>query len=215
MNLLRLLVVSVLLLLFTGCAERRQIEVREFHFEGLKDFMEKLQIYSSIEAVLNLQYEDKRILQGDAFLKISDKELLLRVYYMGFPAGEIYQENGEIVSNLNIDRDRLRQLATGIRMGFLWWRGDFNLEENSNNYFLIDKNSERTIVLDKTTFMPLSQSITIEGQNILIEYSRYGEIQAEDGTVLKMPMHLSVFHKDKWLKINFEKIKFKDVKKTT
>lgn len=95
-----------------------------------------MQIYDSLEGVLNLQYETKNsVLNGDASLRISKNELLLRVYYMGFPAGEIYEENGEVSSNLLIEKDRLKQLAIGIRKGFIWWNGNFTVSEDSENFF--------------------------------------------------------------------------------
>ncbi|MCX8034365.1 MAG: hypothetical protein N3A00_03490 [Thermodesulfovibrio sp.] len=210
MSLLRFLVFSFVLILLFACAEKKPLIVKEFYVEDLQDFLNKMKIYSSIEGILNLQYEGKNNLQGDAFLRISERELLLRVYYMGFPAGEVYEENGEVTSNLLIEKDRLKQLVTGIRKGFIWWDGDFVVEENSNEYILKDKKADRIVILKKSGFMPLIQTLNVEGQTLLINYDDYSKIQTEDGTVLNMPMNIVVYYKNRTLKIKIERIKIKN-----
>lgn len=210
MSLLKLLVVNLIFLLFFSCAERKPVTIKEFHAEGLEDFLIKMKPYSSIESVLNIHYEGKSTLKGDASLKISKDRLLLRVYYMGFPAGEVYEENGEVNSNVLIEKEHLKQLTKGLRKGFLWWEGDFSLEEDSEVYILRDKNMDRILVLDKSGFMPIRQIINAEGQTVLINYDNYSKIQTEDGTVLNMPLSIMVYYKNKTLKINIEKLKLKN-----
>lgn len=209
MNFLRLLVVSLIIFLFSGCAEKKPAIVKEFYADNIEDFIKKMQIYNSVEGVLNIQYETKNsVLNGDALLRISNNELLLRVYYMGFPAGEIYEENGEVSSNLLIEKDRLKQLAVGIRKGFIWWNGNFTVTEDSENFFL--KEEERIIILKKDGFMPLKQTLTVDNQAILITYDEYKKIQTEDGTALNMPSIISVYYKNRTLKIKIEKINIKN-----
>lgn len=210
MNLLRLLAVSLIGILIFACAEKKHVMFKELHVEDLQDFINKMKVYSSVESILNLQYEGKSTLQGDASLRISERELLLRVYYMGFPAGEVYEENGEVSSNLLIEKDRLKQLATSIRKGFIWWDGDFVIEENSNDYILRDKKADRIVILDKLGFMPLRQTLNLEGQTLLINYNDYSKVQTEDGTVLNMPMNIVVYYKNRTLKIKIERIKIKN-----
>lgn len=211
MNLLKLLAISLSIFLFFGCAEKRPVTVKEFYAEDLQDFLNRMKIYSAIEGILNLQYEAKNSsLNGDASLRISKDELLLRVYYMGFPAGELYEENGEVTSNLLIEKDRLKQLAISIRKGFLWWDGNFSIEDEGTQYILKDKNIDRIILLNKEGFMPLQQNLTVEGQTILINYDSYSKIQTEDGTLLNMPLNIVVFYKNRTLKIKIERIKLKN-----
>ncbi len=216
MNLLKLLAIILSIFLFFGCAEKKPVTIKEFFAQDLEDFLNKMKTYDSVEGVLNLQYEAKNsILNGDASLKISKDELLLRVYYMGFPTGELYEEKGEVLSNLPIEKDRLRQLAIGIRKGFIWWDGDFSIEDKGENYILKDRKMERNIVLNKDSFIPLSQSLNVEGQTILITYNNLSKIQTEDGTLLKIPLEMIVFYKNRTLKIKIERIKFKNAKKNT
>ncbi len=211
MNSLKLLAISLSIFLFFGCAEKRPVTVKEFYAQDLQDFLNRMKIYSAIEGVLNLQYEAKNSsLNGDASLRVSKDELLLRVYYMGFPAGELYEENGEVTSNLLIEKDRLKQLAISIRKGFLWWDGDFSIEDEGTQYILKDKNIDRIILLNKEGFMPLQQNLTVEGQTILINYDNYSKIQTEDGTLLNMPLNIVVFYKNRILKIKIERIKLKN-----
>lgn len=211
MSLLKLLAVNLVFLVFFSCADRKPITIKEFHAEGLEDFLTKMKPYSSIESVFNIHYEGKNTLKGDASLKISRNRLLLRVYYMGFPAGEVYEENGEVNSNVLIEKEHLKQLTKGIRKGFLWWDGDFFVEEDTEVYILRDKNMDRVLVLDKSGFMPLRQIINAEGQTVLIDYDNYGKVQTEDGTVLNMPFRIVVLYKNRTLKINIEKLKLKNV----
>lgn len=210
MNLLRLSAISLIILLLFGCAEKKPVVIKEFHAENLEDFINKMKVYNTIDGVLNIQYEAKNtVLSGDASLKISKNELLLRIYYMGFPAGEIYEENGEVTSNLLIEKDRLKQIATGIRKGFIWWDGDFLIAENSDEFILKEKNGERMVILNKSGFMPNMQTLNVEGQNILITYNDYTKIHTEDGTALNIPLNIVVYYKNRTLRIKIERIKIK------
>lgn len=210
MNLLRLFLISITTLFLFACAENKPVSIKEFHAENIQDFLIKMRVYSSVEGVLSIQYEGKNTLQGDASLKISNNQLLLRVYYLGFPAGEIYEENGESSSNLPIEKERIKQLSTSIRKGFLWWQGDFSIEENSESYILKEPDSKRIIIIDKVEFKPLRQFLNIEGNNILITYDNYSKIQTEDGTVINMPLKIEVLYKNRILKINVERLKIKN-----
>lgn len=208
MNLLKLLAVSFIFLLFFGCAEKKPLTIKEFHAQDLEDFLNKMKSYSSLEGVLNIQYEGKgNTLKGDASLKISKEQLLLRFYYMGFPMGELYEENGEITSNLPIEKERLNQLATGIRLGFIWWNGDFQVEDHEEGYFLKDQKMERVIVLDKKGFIPLSQSLRVDEETILITYDNSSKIQTEEGTLLNMPSMMVVKYRNRTLVIKIEKMR--------
>ncbi|MEN2994170.1 MAG: hypothetical protein ABDH19_02330 [Thermodesulfovibrio sp.] len=208
MSLLRLLVVSLIILLFSNCAEKK-VTVKDFYAENIEDFIKRMENYNSLEAVLNLQYEAKNnILNGDALLRISKNEFLLRIYYLGFPIGEIYEEDGEISSNLNIEKDRLKQLAIGVKKSFLWWNGNFTITEEFEKFIL--KDGERTIILKKDGFIPLKQTLNVDNQTISITYDEHKKIKTEDGTIIEMPFLISVSYKNKTLRIKIEKINIKN-----
>lgn len=208
MNFLRLFAVSLFIFLIYGCAEKKVEVIKEFYAEDVQDFIRKMQNYQGIEGSLVIDYESKgKQLNGDAFLKINKDETLLRVYYMGFPVGEVYQKDEEVSSNLLIENDRAKQILTGIRKGFMWWIGEFEIKEEGEKFILKEKSDERTVFLDKNGFMPLSQSFVFENQKILIIYDDFKKIQADDRTSLLMPSKIVVYYKDRTLKISIEKLK--------
>ncbi|HEX8947729.1 MAG TPA: hypothetical protein VF790_02135, partial [Dissulfurispiraceae bacterium] len=66
----------------------------------LEEALAKLRDIASIEAVLSVEYEkNDSTMTGDAFLNLSEDRLSLRLYYLGFLAGEVSEEDGVIKSN--------------------------------------------------------------------------------------------------------------------
>lgn len=205
MKLLRLLV-SLSLIFLLSCAKQKSIVLQEFSPVGIEDFLRKMQDYSSAEAILNLYYEGKGgTLNGDAILKIKKSELLLRVYYFGFPAGEIYEEKGQVTSTVFIEKEILKQIVTGVRKGIIWWQGDFSVDESSEEFIL--KENGRKVYIHKKDFTPIKQLLTIDDRNILITYGRNEKVYTEDGVLLNIPLSIQVNYKNRLLRIEIEKIK--------
>ncbi|MDI1472703.1 MAG: hypothetical protein QMD43_00055 [Thermodesulfovibrio sp.] len=208
MNFLKVLLVSLIIITISGCAEKKPQVLKEFYAENIQEFIRKMQNYQSLESSLTIDYESKgSLLSGDAALKIYKNETLLRVYYMGFPVGEVYEKEGEFSSNLPMEKDKIIQILTGIKRGFMWWNGDFEVIENEKNFILRERESDREIVLTKNGFMPVSQTFTFENQKIFIVYEDFKEFQTHDNTTLIMPSQIIVYYKNKNLKIRIEKLK--------
>jgi hypothetical protein len=206
MNFLKVLLVSLIIIIISGCAEKKPQVLKEFYAENIQDFIRKMQNYQSLESSLTIEYESKESLfSADASLKIYKNETLLRVYYMGFTVGEIYEKEGEFSSNLPMERDKIMQILTGIKRGFMWWNGDFEVIENEKNFIL--RESDREIVLTKNGFIPVSQTFTFENQKIFIVYEDFKEFQTHDKTTLIMPSQIIVYYKSRNLKIKIEKLK--------
>jgi hypothetical protein len=206
MNFLKVLLVSLIIIIISGCAENKPQVLKEFYAENIQDFIRKMQNYQSLESSLTIEYESKESLfSADASLKIYKNETLLRVYYMGFTVGEIYEKEGEFSSNLPMERDKIMQILTGIKRGFMWWNGDFEVIENEKNFIL--RESDREIVLTKNGFIPVSQTFTFENQKIFIVYEDIKEFQPHDKTTLIMPSQIIVYYKSRNLKIKIEKLK--------
>lgn len=206
MNFLRLFVVSFTVFLLFSCVQKPQV-LKEFYAEDIADFLRKMGVYQSLESSLTIDYESKgSLLTGDASLKIYKDETLLRVYYMGFPAGEVYEKDGEVSSNLLIEKDKARQILISIRKGFMWWNGDFEITENEQSFILKEKGSDREIVLAKNGFMPVVQTFTFENQKILINYENPQKFQTDDST-LTMPSYIIVHYKNRTLRIKIEHLK--------
>jgi len=206
MNILKVLLVSLIIIIISGCAEKKPQVLKEFYAENIQDFIRKMQNYQSLESSLTIEYESKgSLFSADASLKIYKNETLLRVYYMGFTVGEIYEKEGEFSSNLPMERDKIMQILTGIKRGFMWWNGDFEVIENEKNFIL--RESDREIVLTKNGFIPVSQTFTFENQKIFIVYEDFKEFQTHDKTTLIMPSQIIVYYKSRNLKIKIEKLK--------
>jgi hypothetical protein len=206
MNFLKVLLVSLIIIIISGCAEKKPQVLKEFYAENIQDFIRKMQNYQSLESSLTIEYESKgSLFSADASLKIYKNETLLRVYYMGFTVGEIYEKEGEFSSNLPMERDKIMQILTGIKRGFMWWNGDFEVIENEKNFIL--RESDREIVLTKNGFIPVSQTFTFENQKIFIVYEDFKEFQTHDKTTLIMPSQIIVYYKSRNLKIKIEKLK--------
>lgn len=208
MNFLKVLLVSLIIITISGCAEKKPQVLKEFYAENIQDFIKKMQNYQSLESSLTIDYESKgSLFSGDASLKIYKNETLLRVYYMGFPVGEVYEKEDEFSSNLPMEKDKIMQILTGIKKGFMWWNGDFEVIENERNYILKEIESDREIVLTKKGFIPVSQKFNFENQKIFIVYEDFKEFQTYDNTTLIMPSQIIVYYKNRNLKIRIEKLK--------
>ncbi|MEN2985753.1 MAG: hypothetical protein ABDH16_03740, partial [Thermodesulfovibrionaceae bacterium] len=110
-----------------------------------------------------------------------------------------------VSSNVFIEKDFLKQIVTGIKKGFLWWQGDFSIEENPEEFTL--KETDRVVFIQKEDFAPVKQILTIDSKNILINYERYEKIQTEEGELFIMPVSIKVNYKNFLLKIEIEKMK--------
>jgi len=36
---------------------------------------------------------------------------------------------------LRVEKDKIKQLTVGIRKGFMWWDGDFEVTENEEQFY--------------------------------------------------------------------------------
>lgn len=164
--------VFLFLLLFVAvsCSPKQAARpVREgIAIEGL---IASLKNISALESVMALEYEKgENTMTGEAFLNISGKELNLRVYYMGFLAGEVKEKEGVIESTPKLDRNKKTLLTDGLRSSFFWWNiAEYTIEEEDDEYIL--RNDFRKIVIDKKMFLPLLQVIEMpDGEKLTVYY---------------------------------------------
>ncbi|MBZ0157877.1 MAG: hypothetical protein K8I29_16900 [Alphaproteobacteria bacterium] len=159
-----------LLLLFLASCAPKHIDTS---LEGvrLEQVLDELQRVSSIEAVLSLEYEKKdSTMSGDALLQLAQDTLTMRIYYLGFLAGEITEEEGIIRSKPKLDRNKSILLVEGLRNSFFWWNmKEYRLQEGEDVYIL--SNSYRKVFISKKTLLPVRQTIELEsGDTIEIAY---------------------------------------------
>lgn len=158
----------------------KRVELPSFEGISLAAALSELNRTTSIEAVLSVEYEKRDgLMNGDAFLRLSDTTLALRLYYLGFLAGEVMEEEGVIRSTPKLDRDRTVLLVDGLRNCFLWWKiSDFEVEERGEHYLL--RNASRSVLVDRKTLLPLEQIIGDEAGVVLrITYDMPARVDAD------------------------------------
>lgn len=137
----------------------------------LSAILAKMNNIQSIEAVLSMDYEkNDSTMSGDAFLSISPAAMDLRIYYLGFLAGEVKEDNGVIKSKPKIDKYKSIVLVDGLRNSFLWWTiSDYNIEDREDTYVL--RNFNRKLTISKKNLLPLEQTIELDnGDEMTISY---------------------------------------------
>ncbi|HXW68494.1 MAG TPA: hypothetical protein VEJ88_02705 [Dissulfurispiraceae bacterium] len=138
---------------------------------SLSDILAKMNTVQSVEAVLSIDYEkNDATLSGDAFLNLSPSALDLRIYYLGFLAGQVKEDNGVIKSKPKLDKFKSVVLVDGLRNSFLWWTiSDYTVLEKDDSYVL--RNFNRQLIISKKNLLPLEQTIQLDnGEEMTISY---------------------------------------------
>ncbi len=166
-----LLLTAYCLLLTISCAPKH-IEMPSYEGISLENAISELKDIKSIEAVLSVDYEKgDSAMSGDASLVLSENNLDLKLYYLGFLAGEVKEENGVIIKNKpRLDKNKSTILIDGLKNSFFWWNiKDYTLQEKEDIYVL--KNSYRKILVNKKTLLPVQQTIELnDGEELNIFY---------------------------------------------
>ncbi|MCX8069650.1 MAG: hypothetical protein N2738_04020 [Thermodesulfovibrionales bacterium] len=179
MNLLRLyhfkkltLIIIFSSIFLISCAPKKSVKTLELTDYNLAMLMEDLKTIKSIEATLEVEYErGDASFGGDMYLKVDDNATIIRIYYMGFLAGEIIEENGIIKNKAKMSKKRAEMLLNALKRSVFWWRFDFDqIIETEDKYYLSSEGRE--VVIDSKRLLPISQRIVLEnGDGIEISYS--------------------------------------------
>lgn len=173
------LLTLLLCMVLVSCAPKKAVVVPTQEGVPLEKALSDLRQVKTLEATLSVDYErGDTIMSGDAGLTLSDAALNLRLYYLGFLAGELKEENGTItVSKPRLDKNRSTLLAQGLRNGFFWWNiKDYAITEDQEQYVLRNKNRE--ILVSKKLMLPTQQSIRLEnGDELIITYDMPDQIE--------------------------------------
>jgi hypothetical protein len=164
-----LLPFALCLLVFSCAPKYAEKPSREV--TSLSEVLAKMNTVQSVEAVLSINYEkNESVMSGDAFLNLSPAALDLRIYYLGFLAGEVKEDNGVIKSKPKLDKYKSTILVDGLRNSFLWWTiTDYTIQEKDDSYIL--RNFNRTLTISKITLLPLEQTIELDnGEEMTISY---------------------------------------------
>ncbi len=172
--------ISLLFLFLIPSCAPKHIEMPYFEDVHFEEAISDLKRVSSIDAIVSVEYKNKdNAMSGDAILKISEDSLHIRLYYLGFLAGEIYEENGIIKSNPRLDRNKGILLVDGLKNSFFWWDiKDYFIEEDKDTYIL--KNSYREVIINKKTLLPVRQTLEVNGRDkLIIYYSEPSKIERD------------------------------------
>jgi|SRR5208283_632530 len=166
----RILFLVFLVLLTVSCAAKH-VELPSYEGISLENAMSQLGKISSIEAGLAIEYEkNEASLSGDAFLTVSRDTLNLRIYYLGFLAGEVVEDHGAIRSKPKLDRNKSIMLVEGLKNSIFWWNiEDYTVRDKEGRYVLT--NAFRQIVVNKKTLLPEEQTLELDsGETLSISY---------------------------------------------
>jgi|WetSurMetagenome_2_1015567.scaffolds.fasta_scaffold00599_10 hypothetical protein len=172
-------------LLLVSCAPQVRHAGPDFGGMSLDDALTQYKKISSIKSVIGIEYEkNDATMSGDGALFVSPDKLSLRIYYLGFLQGEIYQDKGVVKSNPKIDRNKSALLVNGLKSSLLWWNiSDYTRTETEDSYEL--SNYYRKVVIDKNSLMPTEQTLVLDNGDLLtITYGRPEPRLAEDGKQL-------------------------------
>jgi hypothetical protein len=164
------------------------VELPSYEGISVENVLSELKNIKSIEAVLSVEYEknanaDGNTMSGDASLNISEDKLNLRLYYLGFLAGEVSEDGGIIKSKPKLDKNKITILIDGLKNSFLWWNiKDYTLQEKEDTYEL--KNSYRKLLISKKTLLPVQQTVELnDGEELKIFYDLPAKIDGNEFAV--------------------------------
>lgn len=172
----KLLTFCLIFIIFTACS-KRQVSLPDYRENNLDYLLSELSQISSIEASIEVEFDkDDTTINGDMFLKADEKNMLIRLYYLGFPAGEIIEKEGEIRNTMKISKTRAELIAKGLKRSIFWWKNSFHqILDSDDTYTLLANGIE--IIIDKKTLLPTRQTIRLDnGESLDIIYSEPRQI---------------------------------------
>jgi hypothetical protein len=173
------------MLLLISCAPQTRPAGPNFGSLSLDDAIARYKKISSIKSVLGIEYEkNDATMSGDGALFVSPEKLTLRIYYLGFLQGEIYQDKEVVKTNPKLDRYKSAILINGLKSSLFWWNiSDYTRTETDDSYEL--RNNNRKVVIDKNTLLPTEQTLTLDNGDILtITYGKPERRLTEDGKAI-------------------------------
>jgi len=159
--------IFIFLFFIAACAPKvKPVEIPEYK-GTLESFLAENAVWEGLSGSfnLNLTRPDRQVQSADAFIDTGPGRLEMRFYKLGFPAGELVEGD-----------PRYDDLKEAIRSGLIWWQmGDFRATSLEHEYLI--ETETRSLVLDRKTLVPLSQSLISSRGIVNISYSDYRRLE--------------------------------------
>jgi hypothetical protein len=181
-SIVSLLTAGFLLTMLASCATPKTAGMPSHKGLALDDALAQFRQISSISTVAGLEYEkNDTIMSGDASLSASPDKLSLRIYYLGFLQGEVYEEKGTIRSKPKLDKNKSLLLVEGLKSSLFWWNiSDYETFETAASYEL--RNTNRRVIISKESLLPVEQTIAMTNGDVLtISYAAPMRITPDEG----------------------------------
>lgn len=168
-NFLRLFFLSIICLLVSCVPKAASPPLPEK--SSLAEVIAGRQAISQIDAAFSVLFEKAdSTMRGDGTLQIlSNGDLDLKVYSLGFLAMELTSHDGVVKSNPGLDSSRKAVLTNGLRDCLFWWDiEDYTIEEGTDYYLL--RNTGREVLIGKKDILPKKQLISFPNGKTLTVY---------------------------------------------
>jgi len=176
-----LIFISFFLIPFIVSCAPKHVEMPSYADVDLNSVISDLSNVTSIEAVMSMEYEkNNNLMNGDASLVLSEEHIDLKIYYLGFLAGYLKEQNGVVAASQKLDRNKSAILIEGLKNSFFWWKiDDYTIDDEEDVYKLMNFN--RKIVISKKTMLPIMQTIELyNGDELKISYDSPARLEPED-----------------------------------
>ncbi|MCX8028304.1 MAG: hypothetical protein N3A62_10710 [Thermodesulfovibrionales bacterium] len=178
----KILLCAVTISLLISCATR-QLAMPDVKDVNLETLFSELSRIKGVEASIEIEFDKgDAVINGDMFLKADDTNLTIRLYYLGFPAGEITEKDGEIKNTMKISKRKAHMIAQGLKRSLFWWKNPFTqVIDNPDSYTLIG--NDLVVSIDKKTLLPRTQTVRLpDGEVVDITYLEPKQVEPEQKT---------------------------------
>ncbi len=194
---LKLSLLSLLALAVYSCAPVRP-PIPEYH-GSVQDFIGAAsRDFDSIASTLSVHFEKKsgRRMSADAVAQITPEGMSVRFYQMGMLVGDLDTLAG---------RSAGYEVYEGLlKEALMWWRiSGYKAEVLPGEVLL--STEDRTLILDARTYVPLRQTLSLQGSKAFVTYSDYRSVDG-DSSAFWYPFRISVAYKGDSLEIRMSKV---------
>ncbi len=192
----KLFLLSLLALAVYSCAPvRPQIPV---YHGSVQDFIGAARKnFDSMAGTLSVRFEkrDGRKMSADAVARITPEGTSVRFYHMGMLVGDLDTLAGRSA--------RYGAYEGLLKKALMWWRiSGYKAESLPGEVLLATKS--RILILDARTYVPLRQTIVLQGSEAVVTYSDYRSVG--EGPVFWYPFKISAVYRGDSLEISVSKV---------